>query len=296
MTTTKKRSKNHRKHFLSFFSARKIIRKLKIKSQIAWYEYSLSKRPFNIPSRPCHIYNEWKGWNDWLGLNKERGQNGRRYTINENYFKKWSPNMAYILGLWWTDGNIFENRFNISQHKTDKYLLENILEEMDSNYPVHQGKDSCSYINIYSKYIVEDIKKLGGCENKSKTIGIPNVPIKYLPSFIGGLWDGDGSIWLWKNKSVYLSSICSGSKLFIYSLHNLLKKIIPDLGGFIKCDRRLKGFKVLGSPIKHNSVTYSLQLGINDTKRIGQFILSGKNKIRLKRKYEKFKMVSNPKK
>ena len=35
-------------------------------------------------------------------------QNGRKYHINQDYFKIWSRNMAYIFGFWCADGCIYK--------------------------------------------------------------------------------------------------------------------------------------------------------------------------------------------
>ena len=75
----------------------------------------------------------------------------RKYNVNDNYFKTWSHNMAYILGFWFADGCIMKRceqyRFNIGQNKKDKYLLKQMLVEMGSNYPMFFDKkhDFCSF-------------------------------------------------------------------------------------------------------------------------------------------------------
>lgn len=53
--------------FLSFKKARIFVRKLGLKSQRGWYEYSKTK-PDNIPTTPDKIYKgEWISWGDFLG-------------------------------------------------------------------------------------------------------------------------------------------------------------------------------------------------------------------------------------
>lgn len=285
----KKTSKKH-KSFLPFQKARQIIRKLKIPCIAKWWVYASSQRPSYIPAAPHRIYKkEWRGWSDFLGSGNKIG-GIKKYNVNENYFKKWSNDMAYILGLWWTDGNIHGSRFHISQNKKDKVILEKILKEIKSNHLINFDKRSnLARIDIYSKTIVKDIQKIGGCEKKSKIAKMPNVPKKYLASFINGLWDGDGSIWFGKDKNAYLSNFTSGSKIFIYEFHSLLKRNISDLRGKIRIRKTHKGFKIQGVPFKNNTITYQLYFGTNDTKRISKFILLGKNKLKLQRKYVQFK-------
>jgi hypothetical protein len=64
---------------------------------------------------------------------------------------------------------------------------------------------------------------LGGTENKSLTLEFPEVPKEYLPDFIRGYFDGDGSIMRLKNNRVNSAFTC-GSKKFLIKLHQALKE------------------------------------------------------------------------
>ena len=60
---------------LSFTDAREIVRKVGLRSQKEWHDWSKTKRPANIPSNPQQIYlDELEGLADWLGYE------GCRYT------------------------------------------------------------------------------------------------------------------------------------------------------------------------------------------------------------------------
>ena len=59
-----------KRHYLPFKRARAAARKLKLKSQKAWQEWSNSgKRPLNIPGNPWRVYRDsgWISIADWLG-------------------------------------------------------------------------------------------------------------------------------------------------------------------------------------------------------------------------------------
>jgi hypothetical protein len=61
--------------FTTFDKARNFIKKLEIKSQKEWMEYSKSgKRPAYIPSNPQNTYKNkgWNGWNDFLGKEEKK--------------------------------------------------------------------------------------------------------------------------------------------------------------------------------------------------------------------------------
>jgi hypothetical protein len=79
------------KKYRSFKEARKFARKLKLKSQVEWFEYCKSgNKPDDIPRRvnnSSHYINEWNGWADFLGkdegFSKEKGWNfekARKYV------------------------------------------------------------------------------------------------------------------------------------------------------------------------------------------------------------------------
>lgn len=54
---------------LDFESARAIVRKMKLKSNLEWRNFSKTKRPKNIPGSPDGIYKNkgWISWADFLG-------------------------------------------------------------------------------------------------------------------------------------------------------------------------------------------------------------------------------------
>ena len=64
---------NFEKQFRDFNSAREFVRKLGLKEEKEWKEYSKSsKRPEDIPSRPERTYKNkgWNGYSDFLGTEK----------------------------------------------------------------------------------------------------------------------------------------------------------------------------------------------------------------------------------
>jgi len=128
---------------------------------------------------------------------------------------------------------------------------------------------------------------LGGKERKSLDCKFPYVPKRFFPDFIRGVFDGDGSIYK-TYKETYGSSITSGSKNFIYGLHEALKENIDGLGGNIYESNRgetiIKGITYNTHPI------YGLKFSTNDTIRIGNFMYKCGG-IMMKRKYARFKMA-----
>src|SRR3989344_2728039 len=113
-------------------------------------------------------------------------------TKNEDFFKKWSPKMAYILGFFVADGNMIKNKRGahfVSFYSTDRKLLEKVRLNLKSNLKISARKLNAvnhkqSYaLQIGSKEIFKDLIGLGMIPNKSLTIRMPTVPKKFLPHF-----------------------------------------------------------------------------------------------------------------
>ena len=151
-------------------------------------------------------------------------KSGCKYTINDQFFFKWSEDMAYAFGMICADGNLSKsgNDVSICLHRDDEYLLYDISKVIGSDRPIKQSKHcKMSVLNICSKPIYEDLTKLGLGPCKSKTLSIPYVPDEFIPDFIRGVMDGDGSVDAKRKKM----KIVSASKDFIYQLHDMFNKI-----------------------------------------------------------------------
>ena len=60
------------------------------------------------------------------------------YDVNEQFFSKWSPKMAYVLGLIATDGNVSKTGV-VSLRINDKELLGKVRCAMDSTHPIKRS-------------------------------------------------------------------------------------------------------------------------------------------------------------
>lgn len=139
-----------------------------------------------------------------------------------NFFRIWSPNMAYILGYWWADGHMRIKKntgaheiaiaSNDWEHLTvmaacigEKYYLRRVLQNADTF-----SAEFCS------KQMFQDIEAHGGTPAKSKTIKFPDVPTEYVAHFVRGVIDGDGTL-AWNGIRPVIQ-IYSGSREFLEKL------------------------------------------------------------------------------
>lgn len=203
-----------------------------------------------------------------------QGNNARKYNINQDYFKTWSRNMAYVFGFWCADGCIYRERvFDITIHKKDKYLIKQIAKELEYEGPIQDYVDrQACRINFSCKEIYNDICSLGGCERKSNVLKFPAIPKQYLSDFIRGYFDGDGCVMNLKNHRLN-SSFTSGSKEFLDALHKILKEKAGVVGG------------------SYNPSDLSLYFGKKDTLKIGEYIYKDNPELFLLRKRNKFNTI-----
>ena len=272
------------KEYLSFIDAKKYVKSLNLKSVGDWKSFCKSVDfPKNIPTNPNREYLEWISYPDFLGYNYKY----RKNSVNESFFDEWTHDSAYVFGLWFADGCISNHyEFIISLHSRDADILKSIKEAMHFEGSIKKRKN-LSELRICSKRITNKIKKLGGKEKKSLDCIFPYVPKSFLPDFIRGVFDGDGSIYK-TYKNTYGSSFTSGSKDFIYGLHNKIKESIEGIGGNIYESNR---GEIIIKCVKYNTCPiYGLKFSTNDTIRLGNFMY-GNGGIMMKRKHIRFCMA-----
>jgi len=183
--------------------------------------------------------------------------------IDQDFFKKWTPTMAYIVGYFAADGTMMANKRGghyIEFHSTDKCLIEMTRSALKSMHhigvripTIKDTNHKIAYrLQIGSKEMFSDLQALGFVQNKSLVLALPNVPSKYFAHFVRGYFDGDGCIYFKRLKFadrekprwMVLSLFTSGSRSFLSSLHSALKKYGVK-GGSLKNKER--GFELMFS-------------------------------------------------
>ena len=217
--------------------------------------------------------------------------------INKDFFKSWSADVAYVLGVLYTDGNLHPgiirdpttkgtsavSRFTVSQKETE--LLQKLLVLMGSNAKLlFRKKDGVSgavyYFHINDNEIYEDLLRLGLLPNKSLSLVFPNIEPPYVRHFIRGCWDGDGTVyWEHDDAAKPRASFISGSRLFI---EGILKQLVSH--GL--SERRIY-------TTKSGKAFYFRFLGL-DCAKLYHILYDGvPESMYLTRKYERFKVIAN---
>jgi hypothetical protein len=213
-----------------------------------------------------------------------------RFFINKEFFKKWSSEMAYVLGYFTADGSMFINprgSHYIGFGSVDRELIEKVRKLLESNHLIGIRKSENPNwktehtLEIGSKEIFKDLLKLGLTPRKANRIKLPFIPHEYLPDFIRGYFDGDGCVSFGiysrktgKSKSrVLYTRFTSGNRKFLKKLLKILKQHVNLKGGFIV-------------PKNHG---FDLCFSINDSKKLYKFMYTNVPNSRfLERKYNKF--------
>ena len=157
------------------------------------------------------------------------GFTGRKYNLNESYFEEINtPEKAYILGFFMTDGYNSNSRIRFAIQKKDYEVLDFIRNEICPELEIREY-NGYIYLDMCSKKICSDISKLGGIKSKSLTLKFPDIREDLLSHFIRGCFDGDGSVMYRtykygrKKKGIMVNYVCA-SLDFIDKFKNIIKE------------------------------------------------------------------------
>jgi len=209
---------------------------------------------------------------------KSRG-NKQGYPRNEFYFFKIDTiEKAYWLGFLYADGCVHSNNNEISIQIIDKehllkfqkaiqapnHKIQNIIDKrFEKAKPLFQ-------ISIKDKQLHQDLIKWGCIPQKSLRLkDFPNIPYHFIPHFLRGYFDGDGSLHFLQGTNNFRISFL-GTPEFLTNIKNY--------------------FNLNMSIAKGTGEAYILQIaGRKQLIRILEILyLDSHEEIRLNRKYNKY--------
>ena len=211
--------------------------------------------------------------------------------VDKDFFKKWTPEMAYVLGFFAADGNLSVNKRGgcyISFHSKDQQIILEIRKVLKSKNKIAKrinkfNKGFYYRLQIGSKEIVHILQNMGFSTIKTKHLPFPSIPQNMISHFVRGYFDGDGNIWfgyVHKERRTKLKvlqlAFTSGSFDFL----SQLKCNLHDL------------LKTQGSHVVSKKGSYSrLQYSTNDALKIHDFMYNTNTSyLCLKRKKRQFNM------
>ena len=222
-------------------------------------------------------------------------KNYNRHTLIFDYFNNIdSDEKAYWLGYITSDGTISKDNYRVSLTSKDLEIIEKFKRCINATQPIstvisydeERKKTYTRYlIQINSKEFVSYLLKHGVTNEKSCECNFPTEIInkKLIPSYLRGLFDGDGSVSKVSEKSIRISFIATRTIL------NYIQKFLLKL-------------KIKKHPIynimKHKSKKYKMYQThyFKDSMKILNIIYeNSKNEVRLNRKYNIYKSMSEHK-
>ena len=111
---------------------------------------------------------------------------------------EWSADVAYVVGLIATDGNLGRKKATMSIVSKDTDLLETVRRCLGLVAPIkpHVGGygTKCHHIVWRDRPFYDWLLGIGLTPAKSLTLGPLAIPDEYFPDFFRGCIDGDGSV------------------------------------------------------------------------------------------------------
>jgi len=161
----------------------------------------------------------------------------------QDFFNRWSPQMAYTLGYFCADGSMFINPRG-SRYKESIIKIKRMIGA-DNKITQRERKNvnwkTLFSLQMGSKEVYENLLKRGLAANKAKRLALPSIPKKYFCHFVRGYFDGDGCISYGyykredrkKEDFLLMLRFASGSKGFLESLSEGLSLTAGLAGGAV---------------------------------------------------------------
>ena len=212
----------------------------------------------------------------------------RKYSVNDDYFKTQSHNMAYILGFLAADGNIAkkENQINLALAEFDKEILEKINQEIENTRPIkiydrHDGHQLTAKLQVFSSTMKKDLAHYNIVPAKTFILTPPELLAReYIISYIRGFFDGDGSIYY-------------AGTTFTWRVGSASKKILEWMRSFLAEEYGIVNNKLYYNKLANGTDFYYLQYTGQAKMEKLYKALYVPNSLRLQRKYDFFTHYMN---
>src|SRR5258708_5369172 len=204
-----------------------------------------------------------------------------KYKVNEKFFDKWSPQMAYLLGFTYADGNIYKTSLSWDLQMRDEELLVKIKKALDCDYPIIKRKDSVR-LRISNQILIGGAIKRGLLPKKNLRNELPNMPNKFLRHFVRGYLEGDGWVVVRKDRNEGDIGFVSGNKEFLdFLCRTINSKFLVK--GRVRTKVKTTAKNVL-------STTYHLEYFSSTAFKIAEWVYKNisKDDLFLDRKYNKY--------
>ncbi len=154
---------------------------------------------------------------------------------------KWSPELAYAVGLITTDGSLSIDGRHIILVSKDRQLLNtfkrclNLKNKIGSRRGGFTNEKKYHHVQFGDINFYKWLLKIGLTPNKARTINKLSIPNKFFMDFLRGHCDGDGyfySYWdkKWPNSFMFYVNFISSSPLHLYWLKEKINNLLGIKG------------------------------------------------------------------
>lgn len=175
---------------------------------------------------------------DLTRARKSRSVRDTRCSLNSDFFKTWTPEMAYTLGYVWADGTVKEGKYIALECVTDDeeiiLAIRGYVKATSGIYRKPGGVDKRgvpfrpkTVVTLNSGDLVDDITTIHHVPGRKsyKDCPFPEVPAAHLSKFALGYSDGDGCI-TQSNKGYWAWTVVGTSKF----IHGFQDSVCKQLG------------------------------------------------------------------
>ena len=153
----------------------------------------------------------------------------------------WSADLAYVVGLITTDGNLSIDGRHINLTSKDLDQIKTFSKILNLHNKIGIKASSHNPNGIYYQMQFGNVElyrfllNIGLFPNKTKTLGKLEIPKKYFPDFLRGHLDGDGYTYAywdkrWKNSFMLYTGFLSASKKHLEWLSNVIENYYQIAG------------------------------------------------------------------
>lgn len=220
----------------------------------------------------------------------------RKYGLNQDYFKHWSREMAYIVGFINADGNVYRDADNgdfalqITIKEDDRDVVYKIKKALEYEGEVkfytmsrpNGNTTDVANLRIGSKILTDDLIALGIQERKSLVKGVPEkLPKEYIFAYLRGYFDGNGTIDMRYERTLIPAlrlRLTSGSERHLNEIQDIL------------CEH---GFSRKKIEARKGQNTFVLRFGNKETLFLYNRFYQNEDCIFMKRKKDRFDYCVN---
>lgn len=161
----------------------------------------------------------------------------------------WSSSLAYVVGILTTDGCLSKDGRHIILVSKDREQLQNVMKALRLEVAIGTTRSgytrkATTRIQFGDVVLYRFLLGVGLMPNKTKIIGVLNIPDQYFFDFLRGHFDGDGSSYSywdsrWRSSFMFYTTFVSASLDHITWLRERIRSLLGIQGHVSHDGRRI---------------------------------------------------------